>query len=380
MALRKVSGVREETAQLELQHKKAPGHRFAIGTAKPPPTTYPWLSEKEYREANRVQSSKAISVGTIEGGRYEGKTLWWCKDEFYVDKRLAVGGEREEGITGLQECGYALFARGWRGLFEVRGQFEVYIGGVGHSTYPSLSAAEYGNAKRVRWSRPVSVGMIDIGFQKGRVVWVYGEKLYMEKRYTWLETREGGTTGLTKVTGVHEDIKNLMPIYGEHYRFAIDTTGRLPATSPWRSENEYREAKKLQSSKPVALGTIEGSPQEGKTLWWYQDEFYAENDGYTSDEVQLLLSDRARRRKRKFERLQKEMLSEPAIEEARRERIPENVRIFVWKRDDGRCVECGSQENLEFDHIIPLAKGGSNTARNIQLLCETCNRRKSATI
>lgn len=59
-----------------------------------------------------------------------------------------------------------------------------------------------------------------------------------------------------------------------------------------------------------------------------------------------------------------------------RQPIPEDVQIFVWQRDEGRCVKCGSQENLEYDHIIPLSKGGSNTARNIQLLCEKCNRQK----
>jgi hypothetical protein len=63
-----------------------------------------------------------------------------------------------------------------------------------------------------------------------------------------------------------------------------------------------------------------------------------------------------------------------------RERIPEEVRMFVWRRDDGKCVQCNSNKNLEFDHIIPVAKGGNSTERNIQLLCSECNRKKSDTI
>jgi len=57
--------------------------------------------------------------------------------------------------------------------------------------------------------------------------------------------------------------------------------------------------------------------------------------------------------------------------------ISQDLRDKVWRRDNGKCVQCGSQKNLEFDHIIPFSKGGSNTYRNLQLLCEACNRSKS---
>ena len=66
--------------------------------------------------------------------------------------------------------------------------------------------------------------------------------------------------------------------------------------------------------------------------------------------------------------------------EKRSRRISQEVKDKVWNRDGGKCVDCGSNENLEFDHIIPHSKGGANTYRNIQLLCEPCNRSKSAKI
>jgi hypothetical protein len=70
----------------------------------------------------------------------------------------------------------------------------------------------------------------------------------------------------------------------------------------------------------------------------------------------------------------------PESQPESREAITTAVRRAVWARDNGRCAKCGSRERLEYDHIIPVSKGGSNTERNIELLCETCNRAKSDAI
>lgn len=61
--------------------------------------------------------------------------------------------------------------------------------------------------------------------------------------------------------------------------------------------------------------------------------------------------------------------------------IPTPVKLEVWKRDGGKCVECGSKDHLHFDHILPFSKGGTSiSARNVQLLCMRHNLEKSAKI
>jgi 5-methylcytosine-specific restriction endonuclease McrA len=63
-------------------------------------------------------------------------------------------------------------------------------------------------------------------------------------------------------------------------------------------------------------------------------------------------------------------------------KVPDRVafnRINIFLRDDFRCQYCGEKFNtneLTFDHVIPRAKGGSNTMDNVVAACEPCNSRK----
>lgn len=57
--------------------------------------------------------------------------------------------------------------------------------------------------------------------------------------------------------------------------------------------------------------------------------------------------------------------------------IPPDVRVKVWNRDHGRCVVCGSTRDLHYDHVVPVARGGGNDAKNLQLLCSAHNLAKS---
>ncbi|MFO7914914.1 MAG: HNH endonuclease signature motif containing protein [Candidatus Krumholzibacteriales bacterium] len=61
--------------------------------------------------------------------------------------------------------------------------------------------------------------------------------------------------------------------------------------------------------------------------------------------------------------------------------IPQRIKDLVYKRDGGRCSfvskngrRCNSTWNLQYDHIIPYARGGDNSPENLRLLCARHNR------
>jgi 5-methylcytosine-specific restriction endonuclease McrA len=149
--------------------------------------------------------------------------------------------------------------------------------------------------------------------------------------------------------------------------------GRLASERPV-GRRAFAELERRQREQPVGL--IEAA---GRRWWWYRDCFYWEDDGLTSHDVMALVVERERRKQRKLERahaaMHRELNGGP-----RREPIPRDVRLAVWRRDRGRCVECASDFELQYDHVIPFSMGGATSVENLQLLCAGCNRAKGAAL
>jgi len=61
--------------------------------------------------------------------------------------------------------------------------------------------------------------------------------------------------------------------------------------------------------------------------------------------------------------------------------VPAHVQRAVWQRDQGQCTfvseaghRCEAREDLEFDHLLEVARGGEATVEGIRLLCRAHNQ------
>jgi hypothetical protein len=152
--------------------------------------------------------------------------------------------------------------------------------------------------------------------------------------------------------------------------------------------SELLDLQKRSKENPVFIGRYDNLAHVFRRLcdnvkykrcvlfYVFDDVLYGVSGPYTDEQFCLLIREETDKERRLFEKLKHLHSEDLVLSPHKRESISEKVRIAVWRRDQGRCSRCCSRERLEYDHIVPVAHGGSNTVRNIELLCETCNRAK----
>ncbi len=138
-----------------------------------------------------------------------------------------------------------------------------------------------------------------------------------------------------------------------------------------QSEYDYLIAR--QMDQPKVLARI-----KGKNYWFFQNKFYADPDELKASQIYAVLEAERLRRQRKVENAValQNLKHQPSV----RRGIPDDVKLLVMQRDHGQCCHCGSVTELQYDHIIPVSRGGSDNAENLQVLCGPCNRAKGANL
>ena len=112
--------------------------------------------------------------------------------------------------------------------------------------------------------------------------------------------------------------------------------------------------------------------------WLLGDRFWWDDEDLAPRDVLALVHQRDLRRERRLASAHADLAAQAEAPRRRREPVPRAVREAVFVRDGGACVTCGARFDLQYDHVLPVARGGATTVENLQVLCAPCNRAKGA--
>lgn len=91
-----------------------------------------------------------------------------------------------------------------------------------------------------------------------------------------------------------------------------------------------------QKDKPIPIAR---AGELRKRWWMFLDEFYWEDEDLSEGDVKVLVLDRLMQRRKKVQRATVR-LSASAGSRTNREGIPDDIKVLVWQRDEGRCSRC----------------------------------------
>jgi 5-methylcytosine-specific restriction endonuclease McrA len=167
------------------------------------------------------------------------------------------------------------------------------------------------------------------------------------------------------------------------------TDAELRAHKNARTAQRYRENK-----EKIAAYHAEWHRRKKATDPTYMQKQREKTAAYFKAHPERLKANNAKRRREKAEQTkayQKEWFAKNkerriVYQQNRRKRalaaggrLSHGIRakLMVLQRGMCACCKCDlSKTEMNLDHVMPLALGGTNSDENVQLLCRTCNNQK----
>ena len=144
--------------------------------------------------------------------------------------------------------------------------------------------------------------------------------------------------------------------------------------SLWAAANQPEVHKKRGESRKrsIALGLVD-TPAGPKNPNWMGGR-----EAYKRRQIE---SGKAAERQRKYRKANPEKVREwrHHRQSKKYSRLPRGSVKKIYDYQKGKCAVCKRKVGSDYhiDHILPLAKGGTHEKHNIQILCPSCNVRKS---
>lgn len=210
-------------------------------------------------------------------------------------------------------------------------------------------------------------------------------KLQNQKRFEQLEKLESEEEQLAAWWG-----GELPPvhIYRVRYDLGLNSGSELDeanfAPEVWNEILRLAEEQRVKIANALKIGEVDNrSPLESVRRAWFQKQI---NDFSPEDYPESVPQVFEDGRCNIFGHICPVFFTAEVMTETEEERRIGRRRLSfatmmrIVRRDDYRCQHCQKKlhdNEVEFDHIIPISKGGSSEEHNIRLTCFDCNRDKS---
>src|SRR5262249_8991220 len=114
---------------------------------------------------------------------------------------------------------------------------------------------------------------------------------------------------------------------------------------------------------------------DGRSWWWYLNRCWWDDESLRRRHLEERVLRRDLQRMLEADAVSRARIAVLGVDDDELP-VPDSLHLSVWARYRGRCVDCGSDDRVNFDRIIATSRRRSESSLNFELRCQACRDRR----